>query len=218
MRLVMSKNRSGRKTIVPCRVVGAIVAAVLMLTLWAGSASAGNGIFLECEGLTSGDLAAESIGNELFSLIDPADLANYPDGSLVLSYHEGGQSTPSDGGGGSGAGTFLHGGLTVVRPVARSSPRFWKMMAIGTVIPKCTLYFTRQSAGSNTTVEYLKIEIQTVFITQIEPRAVAQLEAPGTGRSHLEAITFTFSRIKWDSTGIQGGWFEFDIESGQELK
>lgn len=215
MRLVTSENRPGRETLVPCRVVGAIVSAVFALTFWVGSAGAENRIFLRCnsqaETVTEGDMTAASIGEELADLSsDPNIPASY---SLVLSYHEGGQSTPSH----SGTGTFVHYGLTVVRPVASSSPLFWKGMVNGEVWPKCELSFTREDK-SGTSVEYLMIELDSVLITQIEPRAVAQLEAPGTGRSHLEAITFLFGKIRWTTFEEGGESFQYTVEMGEGSK
>jgi len=183
---------------VPCRVVGVIVSVVLMLMFWVGPAGAENRIYLKCESdqgtfVTNGDMAAESIGDELASLAVPSGDTITEDNSLVLSYHEGGQSTSSH----AGPGVFQHAGLTVVRPVANSSPLFWKALARGEVWFQCQLTFTRKGSSSSSSDEYLRIKLQEVVITQIEPRAVAQLEAPGTGRSHLEAITLTFRKIRW---------------------
>jgi len=214
MRFVTSENRPGRKALVPCRVVGTIVAAVLALMFWVGSAGAENKIFLECRGVTDNDMTAESIGDELASLIDADELDTYSFSSLVLSYHEGGQSTYSP----DGSGTFVHYGLTVVRPVANSSPFFWKALATGESWGKCELYFTREDRGESPNKEYLRITIEDVKITEIEPRAVAQLKATGTGRSHLEAISFTFRKITWSRSNTSGRTFTFNLESGLPSK
>ena len=212
MRLVMSKNRPGRKVLVPCRVVGAIVSAVFALTFWVGSAGAENRIYLECESsqdtfVTNGDMAAESIGDELAALAVPSGDTITENNSLVLSYHEAGQSTSTH----AGPGVFQHAGLTVVRPVANSSPLFWKALATGEVWFQCQLTFTRKGSSSSSSDEYLLIRLQEVVITQIEPRAVAQLEMPKMGRSHLEAITLTFRKIRWTNGTAN---YEHDMESG----
>ncbi len=203
--------------LVSCRVVGALVSTIFALTFWVGSAGAENRIYLECDEagesyVTQGDMAAGSIGEELTSLVGPGALSQFPNSSLVLSYHEAGLSTYLH----DGSGAFLYGGLTVVRPVAKSSPQFWKALALGEPWTECILVFTRQKQGSDTNEEYFKIKIEEVLINQIESRAVAQLEAPGTGRAHLETITFNFNKITWTHSGPGGTTeFTFNIDTGE---
>lgn len=215
MSLVTSQKRPDRRMLVPYPVVGAIVLMFLTLTFWVGSAGAENRIFLECDQggssyVTQGDMAAGSIGEELASLVGSDDIDKFSNSSLALSYHEAGQSTYSH----DGSGAFLYGGLIVVRPVAKSSPLFWKALALGTAWADCTLSFTRQPEGSSTSESYFEIKIESVLITQIEPRAVAQLDAPGTGRAHLEAITFTFRKITWSHVFGGNTFFQIDLETG----
>lgn len=202
MKLANTKHQPDLPSFALHRFFGATVTAGLALTLLTGPANAGNWIYLTCEAPISGDITiedmgVESIGDELAPLADPNGYL--PPGSynasLVFSYHEAGLSTASH----SGPGVVELAGLTVVRPVAKSSPRFWEAMVKGHVL-ECKFRFIREreiDSGPNT--PYRIITIKSAVVTKIEPRAVAQLEAPGMGRSHLEAITFTFGEIRWES-------------------
>ena len=194
-----------------------IVLAFLAVAVWAGSVAGENRIYMRCSdasgSVTEGDMIAGSIGTELAAVADPDH--QYPYSALVLSYHEGGLSTYLP----DGSGDFQHGGITVVRPVANSSPAFWKALTIGAPWTECILNFTRRTQSSDVAEIYFRITISdTVLITQIETRAVAQLASEGTGQTHLETITFAFGRIGWETFGEGATSWLFDLEEGPVKK
>ena len=198
-----------RKGYLPFAVAGLTVAALAL----AAPAAASNAIYLKCESsfvVTDGDLAADSIGEELAGQSHPMDVvAEY---ALVLSYTEGTQSTPQPTGG--GVSDYLHSGLTIVRPVAKSSPRFMRALFTGQVWAECELDFWRK--GSSDWEIYMQIKIGTVNVVQIEPRAVTNFESAGSGKNHLEAITFTFKEIEWSQNDGPVISFRFNLETGTE--
>ena len=187
-------------------VAGIVLAALALST----PAAATNLIYLRCESatgtVTAGDLDASSIGEDLAGQSHPMSVVD--DYALVLSYTEGAQSTPLPGGG----ADYDYAGLTIVRPEASSSPNFLKALFTGEVWTYCVLEFYRRD--SSEFKKYREITMETVNVVQIEPRAVTQFEGAGTGKNHLEAITFSFRKIKWSSD--QGPEFYFDLESGEQ--
>lgn len=194
-----------RKGYLPFAVAGLTVAALAL----AAPAAASNAIYLMCGDVTSGDLTADSIGDELAGQPHPERVEGR--WALVLSYTEGAQSTPQGTG---GVSDYLHSGITIVRPVANSSPAFMKALFLGEVWENCELDFWKKD--SSDWEIYMEIFIKNVRVVQIEPRAVTNFESAGTGKNHLEAITFTFSSIQWSEDGGGSPKFTFNLETGTE--
>ena len=85
----------------------------------------------------------------------------------VLSWSWGAtQSGTGHLGGGAGAGKVNVGDLKLVKFVDRASPTLFYLCCCGEHIPKATL--TVRKAGGKKPLEYLKINLEKVFVTQVE--------------------------------------------------
>jgi len=127
----------------------------------------------------------------------------------LLSYTGAAHSTPQTGGGADSD----HAGLTIVRPTANCSQLFVKALFTGQVWPQCRFEFSRDDLSDES---YLWITIETVNVVQIEPRAATQFNSAGSGKYHLEAITFTSQTNTWREANEGSLTFRFNLGNGME--
>lgn len=148
-------------------------------------------LFIACGVITcaapveAADIYSGTVG--YFQCTDSGDNLNEADSSNVdrlhwgtaISYVEPAQVQMNQDG--SSPGSFEHGGITIVKELSRSSPRYMDALYQRTMLDTCVIEFTGSGPEGQETVVY------TVELTNAR---VAEIVIQGSGEMILEDITF----------------------------
>lgn len=174
----------------------AVIACTVMLT--AGSAHAQSGpefdIYIQCtvagDNLNTNDLSASSVGG-LYA--DPT----HTNWGGVRSYLEGAQRDMQQDG--SLPGPRQHAGVTVVKWLSTSSPRYMQALVQGTTLSSCMIEFWRMNFSTSSREKYFTVQLTNAKVAYIANQGSDDyileeitLHAQSITRSHvLGATSFT---------------------------